>query len=191
MLTMSHFSGEDESKLILSFLRSSSGNPTMSETGDFEHAAPGERGDLEKSPPPGERGDLALGDLCAGIGLGWPGIGLPAPSDTSSLDCCQHTWKNCHFREVFKQHVNCATNNSTLNPTPKHTLLHIILLCCKSQFVSYNVSFSQIIKLVLRTHLKIISLPLLRSSNAFNGCILLIASDLAQDLCLGACDVTG
>ena len=73
MLTESHFSGEDESKLILSFLRSSSGKPTMSETGDlgdFEHSAPGERGDLEKSPPPGERGDLALGDLWAGIGLG-------------------------------------------------------------------------------------------------------------------------
>ena len=97
MLTMSHFSLEDESKLIFSFLRSSSGKPTMSETGDFEHSAPGERGDLEKSPPPGERGDLALGDLWAGIGLGWPGIGLPAPSNTSSLDCSQHAWIKLSF----------------------------------------------------------------------------------------------
>ena len=86
MLTKTHFSGEDESKLILSFRRSSSGKPTMSETGDlgdFEHSTPGERGDLEKSAP-GERGDFGLGDLWAGIGLGWPGIGLPAPPTKSS-----------------------------------------------------------------------------------------------------------
>ena len=60
----------------------------MSETGDlgdFEHSTPGERGDLEKSAlAPGERGDFGLGDLWAGIGLGWPGIGLPAPPTKSS-----------------------------------------------------------------------------------------------------------
>ena len=90
-----HFSGEDESKLILSFLKSSSGRPTMSDIGDLEHSAPGDRGDFEKSrAPPGDRGDLALGDLWAGTALGWPGIGFPSPTTTSSCDCCQQAWKD-------------------------------------------------------------------------------------------------
>ena len=90
-----HFSGEDESKLILSFLKSSSGRPTMSDIGDLEHSAPGDHGDFEKSrAPPGDRGDLALGDLWAGTALGWPGIGFPSPTITSSCDCCQQAWKD-------------------------------------------------------------------------------------------------
>ena len=52
------------------------------------------------------------------------------------------------------------------------------------------VFISQAIELVLLIHLKIISLCLLRASCAFNCCILLISSDLAQNLCLSACDVT-
>ena len=132
MLTKSHFSGEDESKLILSFRRSSSGKPTMSETGDFEHSAPGERGDLEKSPPPGERGDLALGDLCAGIGLGWPGIGLPAPSDTSSLDCCQHTWiaSSLDFKTMCAL-CNKHKPNTKTHPPAYQSSLSVLQICVR------------------------------------------------------------
>ena len=67
----------------------------MSDIGDLEHSAPGERGDFEKSrAPPGDRGDLALGDLWAGTALGWPGIGFPSPTITSSCDCCQQAWRD-------------------------------------------------------------------------------------------------
>ena len=198
MLTKSHFSGEDESKLILSFRRSSSGKPTMSETGDlgdFEHSAPGERGDLEKSAPPGERGDFGLDDLWAGIGLGWPGIGLPAPpTESSSLDCCQHTWIDIYnFMGIFKHICDCACVIwlQKLNTKWKHIPLHKEKSSSMLQVCFIECVFiSQAIELVLLIHLKIISLCMLRASCAFNSCILLISSDLAQNLCLSACDVT-
>ena len=71
----SYLSGEVASRLSLSFLSSSSGKPTISETGDL--------GDLPLSRDLGDLpalsrdlGDLVLGDLEQGLGLLWPGMGL-------------------------------------------------------------------------------------------------------------------